>query len=59
MPVKPLSTLLPLLHDSVNSTSMARHTMDIVMKILLKINPTQCPVMTAEQPVYAFGKQIQ
>ena len=58
-PVKTLSTLLPLLHDSINSTAMVRHTMDIVKQILLKINPDQCPVITADQPVYALGKQIQ
>ena len=58
-PVKTLSTLLPLLKDSVNSTSMVRHTMDIIKQILLLIHPEQAPVITADQPVYTLGKQIQ
>eukprot|EP00112_Aurelia_sp_Birch-Aquarium-sp1_P023888 Seg731.3 transcript_id=Seg731.3/GoldUCD/mRNA.D3Y31 product="hypothetical protein" protein_id=Seg731.3/GoldUCD/D3Y31 len=58
-PVKTLSTLLPLLKDSVNSTSMVRHTMDIIKQILLLINPKQAAVITADQPVYTLGKQIQ
>ena len=59
VPVKSLSTLLPLLHESINSTAMVRHTIDIIKQILLKINPNQCPVITADQPVYTLGKQIQ
>eukprot|EP00112_Aurelia_sp_Birch-Aquarium-sp1_P020486 Seg5293.3 transcript_id=Seg5293.3/GoldUCD/mRNA.D3Y31 product="hypothetical protein" protein_id=Seg5293.3/GoldUCD/D3Y31 len=51
VPVKSLSTLLPLLRESINSTAMMRHSIDIVKQILLKINPSQCPVITADQPV--------
>ncbi|CAB4041829.1 Hypothetical predicted protein [Paramuricea clavata] len=57
--IKTTSTLLPLLNESVNSTAMLRHTMGVVKQILLKINPQQPIVLTADQPVYAFGKQVQ
>ena len=59
VPVKSLSTLLTLLGESINSRAMVRHTFDIVKQILLKINPSQCPVITAVQPVYTLCKQIQ
>ena len=58
-PVRSLSTLLPLLKDSVNSSAMVRHTMDIIKSILLGLNSNQAPVITADQPVYALGKQVQ
>ena len=58
-PVKSTSTLLPLLNESVNSTAMLRHTMGVVKQILLKLNPQQAVVLTADQPVYALGKQVQ
>lgn len=38
---------------------MLRHTMGVVKQILLKINPQQPIVLTADQPVYALGKQVQ
>ncbi|CAB4025239.1 hypothetical protein ROHU_037104 [Paramuricea clavata] len=57
--IKTTSTLLPLLNESVNSTAMLRHTIGVVKQILLKINPQQPIVLTAYQPVYALGKQVQ
>ena len=54
-----ISSLLPLLKESVYSTAMVRHTMGIVGKIAQHLNPGQVPIMTADQPVYALGKQIQ
>ena len=59
VPVKSISTLLSLLHESINSTAMVRHTIDIIKRIFFKINPSQCPMITADQPVYTLGKQIQ
>ena len=53
--IKTTSTLLPLLNESVNSTAMLRHTMGVVKQILLKIKI----VLTADQSVYALGKQVQ
>ena len=45
--------------ESVTSTAMLRHTTGVVKQILLKINPEQSVVLTADQPVYALGKQVQ
>lgn len=56
---KSTSTMLPLIKDNVNSPSVVRHTMDIVISTTRKINPTQTPVWTGDQPVYAIAKQIQ
>ena len=54
-----LSTLLPLLKESITSTATVAHTMKIVKLILQHVNPGQIPVMTADQPVYAISKQVQ
>lgn len=56
---KSKSVMLPLIKNKVNSPSVVRHTMDIVISTTKKINPTQTPVWTGDQPVYAIGKQIQ
>ena len=53
------STLLPLLNESVTSAAMLRHTIGVVKQILLKINPEQPVGLTADQPVYALGKEVQ
>ena len=54
-----LSTLLPLLKESITSKATVAHTMQIVKLILLRLNPGQIPVMTGDQPVYAILKQVQ
>jgi hypothetical protein len=51
--------LLPLLKDSITSNATVAHTMKIVMQLLYHINPGQIAVITADQPVYAIGKQVQ
>lgn len=56
---KSTSVMLPLIKDNINSPSVVRHTMDIVISITKKINPTQTPVWTGDEPVYAIGKQVQ
>ena len=38
---------------------MVRHCVKILKLIISKVNPHQITVMTADQPVYALGKQIQ
>jgi hypothetical protein len=38
---------------------MIRHTIDIVTKATAHVNPGQKPVIAADQPLFAFGKQIQ
>lgn len=56
---KSTSAMLPLMKDNINSPSVVRHTMDIVISTTKKINPTQTPVWTGDEPVYAIGKQVQ
>lgn len=56
---KSTSVMLPLIKDNINSQTVVRHTMDIVISTTKKINPEQTPVWTGDQPVYAIGKQLQ
>ena len=56
---KSLCTLLPLLRESVASTTVVRHTMKSVNTVLQELNPGQATVLTGDQPVYAIGKQVQ
>ena len=57
--IKGLSVLMPLLRDSINSLSMDRHCMDVIIKDINQVHPSQVPIITADQPVYALGKRIQ
>ena len=50
---------MPLLRDSINSLSMVRHCMDVIIKVINQVHPSQVPLITADQPVYALGKRIQ
>ena len=59
VPPKCQTSLLPLFPDSSNSAAMIKHTMDIVMKAVQFLNPTQTAMLTGDQPLYALGKQIQ
>ena len=56
---KSISTLLPILEDSINSTAMVRHCIEIVRNTINHLNPGQKTVLTADQPVYGLGKQVQ
>lgn len=56
---KSTSAMLPLIKDNINSPAVVGHTMDIVISTTKKINPTQTPVWTGDEPVYAIGKQLQ
>ena len=56
---KCINELLPFLEDSVNSLGMAKHCMMLVEKLVSTINSHQNPVIAADQPVYALGKQVQ
>ena len=37
---------------------MVKHCMEVVQRTIQDINPSQVPVITADQPVYALLKQI-
>ena len=54
-----LIELLPLLRDSVNSPAMVKRCMTVIKDPISSLNLNQYPVITADQPVYALGKQIQ
>lgn len=56
---KSRSAMLPLLKDDINSPSVVRHTIDIIMSAMHKLNPSQVIVCTGDQPVYAIAKQLQ
>ena len=56
---KLISTLLPILEDSINSTAMVRHCIEIVRNTISHLNPGQITVLTADQLVHALGKQVQ
>ena len=38
---------------------MVKHCMVVVQRTIQDINPSQVPMITADQPVYALLKQIQ
>ena len=56
--VPSITQLLPLLPDAVHTPAMVRHC-TLIKEITKKLNPGQQPVITADQPVYALGKQVQ
>ena len=51
--------LLPLIAELVTATATMRHAANMVKAITENVNPGQPVVITANQPVYAFGKQLQ
>ena len=57
--VPSITQLLPLLPDAVHTPAMVRHCTQLFKEITEKLNPGQQPVITADQPVYALGKQVQ
>ena len=54
-----LVTLLPLFREKAQSTCMIKHAMQMVSDAIKHVNPTQIPVIYADQPLYAILKQIQ
>ena len=58
-PVKDISTMLPLLNEAINSPSVVYHCLNVISKLTAKLNPSQVPVTTADQPVFALAKQVQ
>ena len=56
---KTSSTLMPLLEESINSTSMVRHCMNLISELTNHLNSGQVTVITADQPVFAIGKQVE
>ena len=50
-PVKDISTMLPLLNESINSPSVVYHCLNVISKLIAKLNPSQVPITTADQSV--------
>ena len=59
IPPAAINALLPLFLDNAHSVAMIKHSMDIVRTSVQLLNPGQIPVLTADQPLFAFSKQIQ
>jgi len=53
------TSLLPLFQESSTDPSMVYHAMILVKRSTEVLNPTQIPVMTCDQPIYAIAKQLQ
>lgn len=45
--------------DNAHSVAMIKHSMQIVQHLTGQLNPGQTPVLTADQPLFALGKEIQ
>ena len=54
-----ITAMLPLFPDDSKSVAMIHHSMDMVKKAVQELNPTQVPVITLDQPLYAIAKLIQ
>ena len=57
--VKDTNSLLPLLQDRVNTLDMQVHTMNLNIKAIIALNPSQTPVDVSDCPVYALTKEAQ
>lgn len=54
-----LSGLYPLFKESSTDPAMILHAMCLVMKSVAYLNPSQKPVITGDQPIYAIMKKMQ
>ena len=57
--VPALTALLPLYYENAHSAAMIKHAMELSIKLTAFLNPHQTPTLTADQPLFALGKQIQ
>ena len=54
-----ISSLMPLLRDNAHDVATIKHSLDKIKEATSFLNPTQSPVVTADQPLFALAKQIQ
>ena len=54
-----INQLLPILPESINTPTTVRHFSKIIAKLTKELNPDQVPIITADRPVYALGRQVQ
>ena len=53
------SSLLSLFQEQAHSVAMIKHSIDKVKERVNFLNPGQTPIITADQPLFVLGKQIQ
>ena len=58
-PPSAIIALLPLFVENAHSVAMIKHSMDVVKAVVNYLNLGQVPVLAADQPLFAFAKQIQ
>lgn len=54
-----IKAMLPLFQDDLKSVAMIRHSMNVIKLAVNKLNSSQVPVFTLDQPLYAIAKMIQ
>ena len=47
------------MNESITLPAIVIHCMRVIRKLIQHLNPTQIPVITGDQPVYALMKQVQ
>ena len=52
-------SLLPMFLENAHSVAMILHAMNVIKSEVQHVNPGQVPVITLDQPLFAFAKQIQ
>ena len=50
---------MPLLRDHAHDVATIKHSLDKIKEATSFLNPTQSPMVTADQPLFALAKQIQ
>ena len=54
-----ISSLMPLLRDQAHDVATIKHSLEKIKTAVSFLNPTQSPVVTVDQPLFALAKQIQ
>lgn len=54
-----ISSLMPMLRDQAHDVATIKHSLEKIKEAVGFLNPTQSPVVTADQPLFALAKQIQ
>ena len=54
-----ISSLMPLLRDQAHDVATIKHSLEQIKSAVSFLNPTQSPVVTVDQPLFALAKQIQ
>ena len=52
-------SLLPMFYENAHSITMILHAMNMIKAAVNHVNPSQTPVITLDQPLFALGKLIQ